>query len=88
MQGGVGDVGKFAVAHALRAANVIVKPIAMTSRATTPAKFEFQVDVEPRKHREAMQAIFEEVTPAGVCNAALHRYNEMRIDSLFVSLGA
>lgn len=71
MQGGLGDVGKFAVAHALQATNVALKPIAMTSRASAPAKFDFEVDVEPKKYREALKAVFDGLNPVQVCTLAV-----------------
>ena len=51
-------MGKFAVAHALKAEGVDVKGIAMTSRATAPAKFDFYVDVTSKTSQAELKKVF------------------------------
>ena len=48
---GMGDVGKYALKHALKAPGVTVKAIAMASRATAEPDFDADADVQP----EALQ---------------------------------
>eukprot|EP00892_Ulva_mutabilis_P000832 jgi/Ulvmu1/1074/UM105_0033.1 len=65
-QGGMGDVGKYVVAHGLKMANVTVKPIALTSKATAEAKFDFEVDVQPQALQDELRQVFENVSPAQI----------------------
>lgn len=66
LQGGMGDVGKYVVAHALKTAGVTVKPVAMTSKATAEPKFDFEVDVKPQSLQDELKAVFDDITPAQV----------------------
>ena len=45
--GGFGDVGKFALKHALKAPGVTVNAIALDSGATAEPNFDIETDVQP-----------------------------------------
>jgi hypothetical protein len=59
----MGDVGKYAVAHALKAPGVIVRPIAMTSRATAEPNFDIEVDVLPEELQIELKKALADIKP-------------------------
>jgi NAD(P)H-binding len=62
----MGDVGKYAVAHALKMPGVTVKPIAMTSRASAEPNFDIDVDVKPESLRQEILAALKDMKPAKI----------------------
>lgn len=62
--GGFGDVGKYVLAHALKAPGVVVKPIAMTSRATAEPNFDIEADVEPEELQQQLKDALKGISPA------------------------
>lgn len=62
----MGDVGKYVIAHALKTADLAVKPIAMTSKATAEPKFDFEVDVQPQSLQDELKAVFDDISPTQV----------------------
>lgn len=66
LQGGLGDVGKYVISHALKTEGLTVKPIAMTSESTAEPKFDFEVDVHPQSLQDELKSVFDEVSPAQV----------------------
>jgi hypothetical protein len=60
----MGDVGKYALAHALKATGVNVRPIAMTSRATADPNFDIEVDVFPEELKIELKKALGDIKPA------------------------
>ena len=55
-------MGKYAVAHALNSKDVVVKPVALTSKATAEPKFDFEVDVQPQALQDELKAAFSDIS--------------------------
>jgi hypothetical protein len=64
--GGMGDVGKYVVAHAYNMAGVTVKEIAMTSRASAEPNFDIDVDVKPESLRQKILDDLKHMKPVKI----------------------
>ena len=63
---GMGDVGKYALKHALKAPGVTVKAIAMASRATAEPDFDADADVQPEALQLELKDALKDVETAKI----------------------